>query len=59
MNKGTKLRIYNFTAKAALKFGSEVWVLKEWEEQRLEAAKLKFLRHVLRITKLDREKINA
>ena len=29
MNKETKLRIHNFTAKAALKFGSEAWVLKK------------------------------
>ena len=29
MNKETKLRIYNITAKAALKFGSEAWVLKK------------------------------
>ena len=33
MNKETKLRIYNITAKAALKFGSEAWVLKKREEQ--------------------------
>ena len=52
----TKLRIHNITAKAALKFGSEVWVLKKREEQRLEAAKMKFLRHLLGITKLDKEK---
>jgi len=38
------------TAKAALKFGSEAWVLKKREEQRLEAAQMKFLRHLLRIT---------
>ena len=38
MNKETKLRIHNITAKAALKFGSETWVLKKREEQRLEAA---------------------
>ena len=31
MNKETKLRIHNITAKAALKFGSEVWVLKKRE----------------------------
>jgi len=43
------------TAKAALKFGSEAWVLKKREEQRLEAAQMKFLRHLLRITKLDKE----
>jgi len=52
MNKETKLRIHSITAKAALKFGSEVWVLKEREQQRLEAA----LRHLLGITKLNIEK---
>jgi len=56
MNKETKLRIHNITAKAALKFGSEAWVLKKTEEQRLEAAQMKFLRHILGITKLDKEK---
>ena len=56
MNKETKLRIHNITAKAALKFGSEAWVLKKREQQRLEAAQMKFLRHLLGITKLDKEK---
>ena len=56
MLKETKLRIHNTTAKAALKFGSEAWVLKKREEQRLEAAQIKFLRHLLGITKLDKEK---
>jgi len=56
MNKETKLRIHNITAKAALKFGSEAWVLKKRGEQRLEAAQMKFLRHLLGITKLDKEK---
>ena len=56
MNKETKLRIHNITAKAALKFGSEAWVLKKSEEQRLEAAQMKFLKHLLGITKLDQEK---
>jgi hypothetical protein len=28
INKETKLRIHSITAKAALKFGSEAWVLK-------------------------------
>ena len=56
MNKDTKLRIHNITAKAALKFGSEVLVLKEREEQRLEAAQMTLLRHLLGITKLDKEK---
>jgi len=56
MNKETKLRIHNITAKAALKFGSEAWVLRKREEERLEAAQMKFLRHLLGITKLDKEK---
>jgi len=55
MNKETKLRIHSITAKAALKFGSEAWVLNKREEQRLEAAQMKFLRHLLGITKLDKE----
>ena len=42
-----------------MKFGSEAWVLKKREEQRLEAAQMKFLRHLLGITKLDKEKINV
>ena len=56
MNKETKLRTHNITAKAAPKFGREAWVLKKREEQRLEAAQMKFLRHLLGRTKLDKEK---
>jgi len=52
MNKETKLRIHNITAKTALKFRSKAWVLKKREEQRLEAAQMKFLRNLLGITKL-------
>jgi len=39
-----------------LQFGGEAWVLKKREEQRLEAVQMKFLRHLLGITKLDKEK---
>ena len=35
-----------------MKFGSEAWVLKKREEKLLE--QMKFLRHLLRITKLDK-----
>ena len=38
-----------------MKLGSEDWVLKKREEQRLEPAQMKFLRHLLGITKLDKE----
>ena len=49
---------FNITAEAALKFRSEAWVLKKREEQRLEAAQMEFLRHLLGITKLHKEKKN-
>jgi len=49
-----KQGIHNITAKAALKFGSETWVLKKREEQRLEAAQMKFLRRLLGITKIGK-----
>jgi hypothetical protein len=39
-----------------LKFECEAWVLKNREEQRLEVAQMKFLRHSLGITKLHKEK---
>ena len=50
-----KLRIHNITAKAAMQFGSDAWVLKKREERRLEVAQMKFVRHLLEITKLDKE----
>jgi len=56
MNKETKLTIYNITAKAALKFRTEAWVLKKRDKQRLEAAHMEFLRHLLGITKLDKKR---
>jgi hypothetical protein len=44
------------TAKTALKFGSEAWALKKRNVHRLEAAQMIFLRHLLGLTKLDKEK---
>jgi len=49
-NEQRKLRIHNITAKSALKLGREAWVLKKREEQRIEAAQMKFLRNLLGIT---------
>jgi hypothetical protein len=51
-----KQLIHNITAKAALKFGSKAWVLNKRDEQRLEAVKMKFLRPLLGITVLERER---
>jgi hypothetical protein len=53
--KVTKLCIHSVTAKTAWKFGTEVWAPKERDEQRLETAQMKFLRHLLGFTKLDGE----
>ena len=39
-----------------MKFGSEAEILKKREEQRLEAAQMNFLKHLVGITKLDKEK---
>ena len=39
-----------------MNFGNEAWILKKREEQRLKAAQMKVLRHLLGITKLDKEK---
>jgi hypothetical protein len=50
-NVSSELRIHNSTAKAAMKFGSEAWVLKKREEQRLEEAQMKLFRYLLGITK--------
>jgi hypothetical protein len=40
---------------AALKFVSKTWVLKKREKKRLEATLVKFLRHLLGITKLEKK----
>jgi hypothetical protein len=52
MNEETKLSIHAITAKGTLKFGRKACVLKKRKKQRLEAAQMKVLRHLLRITKL-------
>jgi hypothetical protein len=56
MTKEAKLRVHSITAKAAVKFDSEAWVLKKRDEQRLEAAQMKFLRYLLGITKARKGK---
>jgi hypothetical protein len=39
-----------------VKFGSEAWVLKKKDEQHLEAAQIKILRHLLETTELNKVK---
>jgi hypothetical protein len=38
-----------------MKFGSEPWALKKRQKQRLETSQMKFLWHVLGISKVDLE----
>jgi hypothetical protein len=38
MSKETLLRLHNITSKSALRYGSEIWILKQRNRQRLEAA---------------------
>jgi hypothetical protein len=56
MSNETKLRIHITTAKAALRYGSESWVLSKRHKQRLEATQMRFLRRLLGHTKLDRQR---
>jgi hypothetical protein len=38
MSREAELRLHNITSKAALTYGSENWILKQVNRQRLEAA---------------------
>ena len=51
-----KGHIFQFVLVYQYQFGSEAWVLKKREEQRLEAVQMKFFRHLLGIMKLHKEK---
>jgi hypothetical protein len=55
-SKETQLRLHNITTKSALRYGSENWILKQRNKQRLEAAQMKFLRSLLGLTRLDKKR---
>ena len=46
ITKETKLRIHIITAKVALKFHSEAWMLEKRDEHILGASNMTFLRHL-------------
>jgi hypothetical protein len=52
----TKLRHYNITSKAALKCGSEIWVLNKKKCLQLQTAQIKFLRSLLGLTRIDHQR---
>jgi hypothetical protein len=56
MTIDTKLRIHNTTSKAALWYGSEVWIINKRDAQKLEAAQMRFLIPLLGLTRLDRQR---
>jgi hypothetical protein len=57
MTTDTKLRLYNISSKAGLCYGSENWIVKKREAQKLEAAQMKLLRPLLGLKKMDRQSI--
>jgi hypothetical protein len=52
----TKLRLHNITSKASLCYGSENWTINKRDAQKLEAAQMRFLRPLLGLTRLDRQR---
>jgi len=60
-NKETKLRIHNITAKTALKYGNEAWVLKKKETTFRSSTDEIFeaLIHSFRILSDDRSKASS
>ncbi|XP_075214212.1 uncharacterized protein LOC142320395 [Lycorma delicatula] len=49
-----QLRFYNTVAVPILIYGSKVWVLRSWDESRIQAAETRFLRAVKGCTRVDR-----
>jgi hypothetical protein len=56
MTVGTKLRIHNITSKATLCYGSKVWIINKRDAQQLEAAQIRFLRPLLGLRRLERQR---
>jgi hypothetical protein len=52
----TKIRVHNITSKAALCCGSEAWFINKRDAQKPEAAQVRFLRPLLDLTRLDRQR---
>jgi hypothetical protein len=52
MTKETSERIQNITTKTTFKFGSETWILKKRDEQRVQTSQNNYLRYLFGITQL-------
>ena len=53
LSKEAKLRVYNVVVVPTLVYGCEAWVLKERDKSRVQAMKMKVLRGVVGVTRLD------
>jgi hypothetical protein len=53
MTIDTKLQIHNITSKAALCYGSEVWIINKRDAQKLQVAQMRFLRPLIGLTRFD------
>jgi hypothetical protein len=56
MTTETKLQIHNITSKAALYYVSENWIMYKTETPKLEGTQTRFLRPLLGLTRLDRQR---
>lgn len=56
IRRETRLKVYNTLAIPMLTYGSEAWVLRKKDKQRISAAEMKFLRKTAGYTLLDRKR---
>jgi hypothetical protein len=56
MTTDTKLPLHNITSKASLCYGSENWIINKRDAQKPEAAQVTFLRPLLGLTRVDRQR---
>jgi hypothetical protein len=56
MTTDPKLRLHNITSKTSLCYGSENWTISKRDAQKLEAAQIRYLRPLLGLTRLDRQR---
>lgn len=54
--KETKLKFYKVMAVPVLLYGSECWTMTKQDEKKIEAAEMRFLRHVAGYTLWDRKR---
>jgi hypothetical protein len=56
MTTETKLQLHDVTSKTTLCYGSENWIINKRDAQKLEAVQMRFLRSLLGLTRLARQR---